>query len=43
MNLLVVSALVVLVMLLIAYAEIKREPRWDEKEQEEKAELKKAA
>jgi len=43
MNLLVVSALVVLVMLLIAYAEIKRESRWNEKEQEERVQLKKAA
>jgi len=43
MNLLVVSALVVFVMLLIAYAEIKREPRWNEKEKEERVQYKKAA
>jgi len=46
MNFLFVSTMVVLVMFLIAYAEIKREPRWnekDEKVQHEKVQHKKAA
>jgi len=41
MNFLIISALVILVMFLVGYAESRREPRWNEKE--ERPQHKKAA